>query len=168
MIGFSVPELLAFAVIPVLYRAVVTGDTAVDLGLSAAVRADGLLSGKISVIGADGIGGGQCIIGQLIVFGNFAHQSRRRLPIGQLFAEEGVEYRTAGIKRLELVLYIKCGEHIFGVAYRQMAGIGIVGCCPLMRRDDVREMYLVMFGKPVRGRLGRGRLQIVKISVLLL
>ena len=57
MIGLSVPELLALAVIPVLHRAVVTGDTAVDLGLSAAVRADGLLSGKISVIGADGVGG---------------------------------------------------------------------------------------------------------------
>ena len=49
-----------------------------------------------------------------------------------------------------------------------MAGLGIVGCCPLMRRDDVREMYLVMFGKPVRGGLGRGRLQIVKITVLFL
>ena len=168
MIGFSVPELLAFAVIPVLYRAVVTGDTAVDLGLSAAVRADSLFSGKVTVIRANGIGGRQRVIGQLVVLSYLTHKGGGSLPIRQFFSEEGVEYRTAGIKRLELVLYIKCGEHIFGVAYRQMAGIGIVGCCPLMRRDDVREMYLVMFGKPVGGGLGRGRLQIVKISVLLL
>ena len=62
MIGFSVPELLTLAVIPILYRAVVTGDTAVDLGLSAAVRADCLLPGKVTVICADGIGGRQRVI----------------------------------------------------------------------------------------------------------
>ena len=120
MIGFSVPELLTFTVIPVLNRAVVTGDTAVDLGLSAAVRADGLLSGKISVIGADGIGGGQRIIGQLVVFGYLAHQCRSSLPIREFFSEEGVENRAAGIKRLQLVLHIKCGEHILGIAWLEL------------------------------------------------
>ena len=158
MIGFSVPELLAFAVIPVLYRAVVTGDTAVDLGLSAAVRAGCLFPGKVTVICANGIGGRQRVIGQLVVLGYLTHQCRRSFPIRQFFSEEGVEYRTAGIKRLQFILHIKSGEHIFGIAYRQVTGVSVIGGCSLMRCYDVREMHLVVLGKTVGGGLGRGRL----------
>ena len=97
MIGLSVSEFLALAVIPVLYRTVVAGDAAVDLGLSPAVRADGLFSGKVAVFCANGLGGGPSVIGQLIVFSYFTHKGGGSPPIRQFFSEEGVKHRSAGI-----------------------------------------------------------------------
>ena len=57
----AVLELLAFAVVPVLHRAVVAGDAAVDLSRLAADGAGILLAGQVAVLGADGIGRGEGI-----------------------------------------------------------------------------------------------------------
>ena len=90
------------------------------------MRADCLLPGKVTVICANGIGGRQRVIGQLVVLGYLTHKGSGSLPIRQFFSEEGVEHRTAGIKRLQLVLHIKSGEHIFGIAYRQVTGVSVI------------------------------------------
>ena len=55
VIGDPVTEFLRLAVVPVLHRAVVSGDPAVDLGGLTAVRADRLLAGEITVGLAEGV-----------------------------------------------------------------------------------------------------------------
>ena len=55
IVELPVLVLLGLSVIPVLYRTVVTGDPAVNLGLLAAFRAGEVLSGDIAVFFTDGI-----------------------------------------------------------------------------------------------------------------
>ena len=63
---------LRLAGIPVLNRPVVTRDPAVNLGCTAADRADILLTRDITVVFANRIRRGQCIIRQFIILGNLA------------------------------------------------------------------------------------------------
>ena len=79
-----------------------------------------------------------------------------------------MEHRAAGVEGLELVLYVQRGEHVLRVAHRQMAGIGVVGRPALVGGDDVGVLCLIVLGKAIGGGLGRGGLQIVEVSVLLL
>ena len=168
LIGFSVLILLTLAVIPVLHRAVVAGDAAVNLRFPSADGAGELLPGQIAVVCADGIGGRQRIVRQLVVLRDLTDQRRRCPPIGQLFAQEGVEHRAACVEGLELVLYVQCGEHVLRVAHRQVAGIGVVGRPALVGGDDIGVLCLIVLGKAIGGGLGRGGLQIVEVSILLL
>ena len=57
VIHLPIFELLGLSVIPVAYRAVISGDAAVYLRVLAAAGAGVLLSGQVAVIPADGIGG---------------------------------------------------------------------------------------------------------------
>ena len=59
--------LLGLTGVPVLHGAVVAGDAAVDLGALAAVRAGELLAGEVAVVFADGVGGAEGVVGQLVV-----------------------------------------------------------------------------------------------------
>ena len=127
LIDLSVVELLGLAVVPVLYRAVVSGDAAVHLGGLAAVGAGELLPGQVSVVGAHRVGGGNGVVGQLVMFRDFAHQGGGRLPAGQFLPQEGVEHRAGGVEHLELVLHVQGGEQVVGAPHGQVGGVGVVG-----------------------------------------
>ena len=127
-----------------------------------------MLACQIAVVGADGVGGGDGVVGQLVVLRDLAHQRGGGLPAGQLFAQEGVEHRAAGVQRLELVLHIQRREDILRIAHRQVAGVGVVGRCALVGGDDIGIALLVVLGQTVGGGLGGGGLQIVEVAVLLL
>ena len=79
-----------------------------------------------------------------------------------------MEHRAGSIERLQLVLYVECGENILGVSDRQMAGICIVRRAVFVCRNDIGIETFVVLCKAIGGGLGRRRLQIVKVSVLLL
>ena len=118
---------------------------------------------------ADGIGGAYGVIGQLVVFRDLADEVCRRLPAGQLLAEEGVEDRAGGVEGLELILDVKSREHIVGVADGQVAGVGVIrGAAGLGRGDDIGELLNVVLCKAVGGALGGSGLQIVQVAVHLL
>ena len=168
VVHLAILELLRLAVVPVLHRAVVAGDAAVDLGAFAALGADRHLAGQIAVVLAHGIGGGQGVIGQLIVLGDLTHQLSRRLPIRQLLAQEGVEHGAGGVQGLQVVLHVQRGKNVLRVAHRQVAGVGVVGGAVLVGGDDVGIVLLVVLGEAVGGGLGRGGLQVVQVAVLLL
>ena len=53
-----------------------------------------MLSGQISVILADGVGGGDGVIRQLVVVRDGLYQLGRRLPVRQLLAQKRVEHRS--------------------------------------------------------------------------
>ena len=76
---------------------------------------------------AHGVGGGQGVVGQTVVLGDLADQRRRRLPVGQLFAQEGVEHGAGGVEGLEIVLDVQGGEDVLGVAHGQVGAVGVVG-----------------------------------------
>ena len=135
----AVFEFLRLAVVPVLHRAVIAGDAAVDLGFFSAEGADRLLSCKIAVVFADGIRRRQGIVRQAVIFRDFPNEACRRLPVRQLFSEEGMEYRAGGIERLQFILYIERGEDILGVSDRQMAGVCIIRRAVFVRRNDIRD-----------------------------
>ena len=79
-----------------------------------------------------------------------------------------MEYRAGGIERLQFILYIERREDILRVPDRQMAGVRVIRRAVFIRRDDIGIELLVVLCKAIGGRLGRCRLQIVKVSVLLL
>ena len=164
----AVFKFLRLAVVPVLHRAVIAGDAAVDLGFFSAEGADRLLAGKIAMVFTDGIRRRQGIVRQAVVFRDFPHKGRRRLPVRQLFSEESMEHRAGGVECLQLILHIECGENILGVSDRQMAGVCIIRRAVFVCRNDIGIETFVVLCKAIGGRLGRRRLQIVKVSVLLL
>ena len=163
-----VPELLGLAVIPVLDRAVIAGDTAVNLRGLSAVGAGLLLPRQIAVVPADGIGGAHGIIGQLVVFRDLPHQVGRGLPVRELLPQEGVEDGAGGVESLELVLDIQGGEYILRVAHRQVGGVGVIGGAVFVGGDDIGVELLVVLGEAVGGALRRGGLEVVEVAVLLL
>ena len=65
VVGLPLLELLGLAVVPVLYRPVVSGDPAVDLGLLSALGTYAYLAGYVSVVPAYGIGRGDGVVRQL-------------------------------------------------------------------------------------------------------
>ena len=79
-----------------------------------------------------------------------------------------MEYRAGGIERLQLVLYVECGEDILRVPDRQMAGVRVIWRAIFIRRDDIRVEHFVVLCKAVGCGFCRSSLQIVEISVLLL
>ena len=82
--------LLGLSFVPVLHGAVIAGDAAVYLRGFAALGAGKLLAVKVAVVLADGIGGAESVVRQLVVLGYLADKICRRLPVRELFAEEGV------------------------------------------------------------------------------
>ena len=118
---------------------------------------------------ADGVGGREGIIVQLVVLGDLPHQVGRRLPAGQLLAQESVEHGAGGIAGLEIVLNIKSLEDVLGVADRQVGAVGVVGgTAGLSRGDDVGVELHIVLGQAVGGGLRRGGLQVVQVAVHLL
>ena len=79
-----------------------------------------------------------------------------------------MEHRAGGVECLQLILHIECGENILGVSDRQMAGVCIIRRAVFVCRNDIGIETFVVLCKAIGGRLGRRRLQIVKVSVLLL
>ena len=128
-----------------------------------------MLPGNVAVIPADRVGGGQRIIGKLIVFRDGPHQGGGGFPVRQLFSQERVEHRTGGIKGLHLILNVQGGKNIFREIHRQVGAVGVIGSLSLFSgRFDLRPFSPVVLGQPVAGGFRRGGLQIVKIPVLLL
>ena len=97
---FPILKLLNLPVVPVLYRTVISGDPAVDLCLSAAMRAGVLLPVDIAVILADGVGWRDRIIRKLIILRNLPYKESRFFPSWKLLAEERMEYCPGGVKSL--------------------------------------------------------------------
>ena len=168
IVDHTVLVLLGLAVVPVLDRAIVTCDAAVDFRLLAADRACELLACQIAVVLAHGISRRHCVIRQLIVLGNLADKVCRSLPVGKLLAEESVENSSGCVQCLQIILNIQRGEDILCVADRQVRGVGVVRCAVHVSRNDIRELLLVVHRKSVGRGLRRRRLQVVKVAVLLL
>lgn len=85
VVNLAVFIFLGLAVVPVLNRTIVSGNTAVYLGGFSANGALFLLARKISVAFADRIGGGNGVVGKLVILGNLANEGGCRLPVGKLF-----------------------------------------------------------------------------------
>ena len=168
VIRSAILEFLRLAIVPVLHGAVIAGDAAVDLCFLAAEGADRLLAREIPVVLTDRVGRRQRVIRQAVILRDLPDKGCRRLPVRQLFTEEGMEYRAGGVQRLQLILYVKRGENILRIADRQVAGVRVVRCAVFVRRDDVGIELLIMLGKAVCGGLGRRGLQIVEVAILLL
>ena len=170
VINLAVLIFLGFAVVPVLNRAVVTGDSAVYFGGLAANWALFLFARQVSVGLADRIGGGHGVVGQLVVFGYLADKICSRLPIGQLFAQECVENGTRGVERLQLVLNVESRENVLGVSHGQVGAVGVVGgvVAALGSGDDAGKALDVVLCETERGGLGGGGLEIIEVAVLLL
>ena len=169
LVGLTLLEFLGLAGIPVLHGAVVTGDTAIDLGGFAALGAGELLTIEVTVVLADRIGGGDGVIGELVVFGDLSHQVCCGFPARQLLAQEGVEDGAGGVAGLEIVLNVESGKDIVRVSDGEMRGVGVIGrSAGLCSGDDVGIELNIMLGETVGGGLGRGRLEIEEVAVLFL
>ena len=161
--------LLGLTGVPVLHGAVVAGDAAVDLGGLAALRAGEMLAADVAVVLADGVGGREGVVGQLVVLGDLAHEVCCGLPARQLLAEEGVEDGAGGVARLEIVLNVERGEDIVGVADRQVRAVGVVrGAARLRRGDDVGIELNIVLCQTVGGGLCGSSLEVIQVAVLLL
>lgn len=80
IIALAAVVFLGLAIIPVLHRAIITGDAAVNLCRLAAIRAGELLACQIAVLAANGIGGGDGVVGELIILRDLPHQGCSSLP----------------------------------------------------------------------------------------
>ncbi len=169
VVQLALTVFLGLAVVPVLHRAVVAGNAAVDLGRFSAFGAGEMLAREVAVIFADRIRRREGVVGELVVFGNFPHKVGGGFPVRQFFTEERMEHGAGGIKRLQIVLLIERLENIGGVADRQIGGIRVIRRFAVFgRRDDVGIPLHVVLGKTVGGGF-RGRcLKVVEIAVLLL
>ena len=168
VVDHSVLVLLGLAVVPVLDRTIVAGDAAVDLSLVAADRAGELLAGQIAVILTYGVCRRHCVVRKLVILRDLADKVRCRFPVGKLLSEERVENGSGSIQSLQIVLNIQSGENILRVAHRKVGGIRVVGLSVHVRRDDVRELLLVVQGEPIGRGLRRRRFQVVEVAVHLL
>jgi len=121
------------------------------------------------VIPAHRIGGRERVVGQAVILRDLPDQRGRGFPVGQLFAQEGVEHRSGGVFGLELVLDVQGGEHVLREADRQVGTVGVVGRPAVLGGGDDAGIALhVVLGQAVGGGLRRGRLQVVQVAVLLL
>ena len=168
VVHLSVLEFLRFAVVPVLHGAVVARDAAVNFGLCAAVRAGELFAREVAVLLADGIGGRKGVVGEFIVVRDLFHESGGRFPVGQLFAEEGVEHRARGVKGLQIVLNVQSVEHVLGISHGQVRAVGVIGRAVFVGGDDVGVLFFVVLGEAVRGGFRRRRFEVEEVAVLFL
>src|SRR5699024_6674800 len=118
--------LLGLACVPVLNGAIVTGNSAVYLGRLSALGADKLLSAEVSVVLAHRVCGRNGVVGESVVFGNLANKRCGSFPARHLLAEECMEHRARGVKRLKLVLNVKRSEYVVGVADGKVAAVCVV------------------------------------------
>ena len=81
-----------------------------------------MFAGDVAVLGADGVGGREGVIGELEILRDLAHQIGRSLPVRQLLAQEGVEHGAGGVAGLEIVLNVERGENIVRVGLSPYAG----------------------------------------------
>ena len=114
VILFALLIFLRLTHVPVLHGAVVAGNAAIDLRGLTAVGAGEMLAFQVAVALTDGVGGGQGVVGQAVVFCNLAHQRGGRLPRGQLLAQEGVEDGAGGVEGLQVILNIQRGKNVVG------------------------------------------------------
>ena len=165
----SVLVLLAFSVVPVLDRTVISRDTAVNLCLFSADRTCKVLAGEIAVVRTDRIRRGQRVVRQFVVLCNLPHKGSCCFPVRQFFAKERMEDSSRGVQRLQIILNIKRRENILGIVHRQMGAVGVVRGISLMACSlDIRPFCTVVFCQTVCGRLRRSCLKVVQIAVLLL
>ena len=150
IVDLSVLVLLGLTVVPVLDRAVISRDTAVNLRLCSADRACKLLSCQISVFAAYGIGRRHRVVRQLVVFGDLAYQICCSLPVGKFLSQKGMEYCSGGVQSLQFVLNIQSRKHVFRKAHRKVGRIRIIWRSIHVCGDDVRVFLPVMLCKPIR------------------
>ena len=170
VVGLSGVELFKFAVVPVLNRTIVAGDTAVNLGGAAAFRAFVNFAFEITVFLTYGIGRAHGVIRKFVVFGNLPDQVCRGFPVGELLPQERVENGAGGVESLKFVLNVQGLEDVCGVAYRQVRAVGVVRSLILTvgGGDDVRIILSVVFRQTVGSAFGRGGLEVVEVAVLFL
>ena len=168
IVDLAVFELLSLTIIPVLHRTIVSGDPAVDFRLLSAVRADSLLTDQVTVILTYRVGRAQGVVGEPVVFRNLANQVCGGLPVRELFTQERVEHGSGGVQRLQFILHIQCGEDVFAVAHRQVAGVGVVRSTVHVRCDDVRILLLIMLSETIGSGFSRSSFQIKQVAILLL
>lgn len=167
VIDFALLEFLRFSVVPVLYGPIISGDPAVYFGFAVADGTFVLLSGKITVVLANRIGGGKRVVGKLVVFGDFPYESGRGMPFRELFTEKCVKNRSGSIQRLQLVLDVQSGEQIVRISHGKMRAVCIIRDALLLgSRNDIRILPDVMLSQTVGGGLRGRRFEVVQISVL--
>ena len=169
IIESTVLVLLGLTIIPVLYRTVVSGDTAVNLGLLSTFRAGEMLAADVAMLLTYGIGRRNGVIRQTIILCDLTYQRRCCLPVRKLLTQECVEYGSGCIQSLQIILNIQCVKNIRGIINRQMRavciirGVALFSCC-----FDIRITTSVVFGKTVCSGLCRCCLQVEKLSRILL
>ena len=165
----TVLVLLCLTIIPVLYRTVVAGDTAVNFSLLSTFRTGEMLSADVAMLLTYGIGRRNGVIRQAIILCDLTYQRRCCLPVRKFLSQECVEYSSGCIQSLQIILYIQCVKNISGIINRQMGAVCVIrsialfSCCL-----DIRITASVVFGKAVCGGFRRCCLQIEKLSRILL
>ena len=86
--------LLSLTVIPVLYRTVISCDTAVDLSLLAAFRTGKVLSADVTMLLTYRICRRNGVIRQAIVLCDLTYKRSCCFPVRKLLAKECVEYSS--------------------------------------------------------------------------
>lgn len=168
-VGLPHLEFLDFTGIPVLDWTIITGDTGIDFGFLSAMWALPLLANEIPVLGANGIGWGHGVIRKFVVLGDLADELHAGFPIWEALTKEGVEDGSGGIKGLELILDIKSGEDVFGIANRKVAGVGVIwGFSSFGGADDVWIPGLVVLSKTEGGGFRWGCLEVIEVTIFLL
>ena len=94
IIKCTVLILLSLAIIPVLYRSVISCDTAVNLRLLATFRTGEVLTAYITMFLTYRICRRNGVIRQFIILCDLAHQGCRRLPVRKLLTDKCMEYST--------------------------------------------------------------------------
>ena len=103
----AVLKFLNLAGIPVLYRAVISGDSGINLGVLSTLRALEVLTRNVPVVRANGIGRGDREVGQLIVRRNGTDKFRRRFPVLQSLTYKRMKDRPGSIFHLHSVFHIE-------------------------------------------------------------
>ena len=88
----TVLVLLGLTIVPVLYRTVISCDTAVNLSLLSTFRAGEMLAADVAMLLTYGIGRLDGVIGQAIILCDLTYQRCRCLPVRKLLPKECMEY----------------------------------------------------------------------------
>ena len=111
-----------------------------------------MLPYQIAVILADRVGRRQCIVRKFVILGYRPHQLGCRFPVGQLFSEECMEYRSGGIESLDFILHVERIENICRISHRKMGAVGIIRRFSRFTcRNNVRVTLSVMLRQTVGG-----------------
>ena len=118
---------------------------------------------------AYGVGRGERVVGQFVVFCNLSHKVCRRLPAVEFLTEESVEDRARGVEGLQFVLDVESGEDVACVSDGQVRAVGVVGhVVHIACADDVGISFSVVFCKAVGSGLCGSCFKVVQIAVFFL